>query len=401
MARWILCRTPQSSRFVPILLAACAVGGCDLSGAPTVELHASSAALKLADPASGRAVYEALRACASAGDRSAALRRRLEAPAAGRPAALLDAMEDQQRPVAERRCAALGLSLWPDPAAGPRLAALALDTPQQGLAGDAADALAAGGGADVVARLVAIAARDEFRVRRRAVAALAFVGRDRALRTRARRALGDLAAEGDPRIVEAALTALGEIATKEDAATFLAYAEDRDMLVRQRAIEGLASVATHDLLAHLVAGLSDPFTPVVAAAAQGLERLADPGSVAALGAYLDGPDRGAADAAMTALAAIGDPAAVRHITPYLFDRDGYLRVSAARALGRIGDPSALPHLDRALDTELINARTAVLDALAAFGPKAARLRSRLERISRQDDLDPRVAKAVGRALAAL
>ena len=351
-----------------------------------------------ATPASGQAIHEALRACAGAGDREAALRVRIAAPATGRVEGLLDAFEDSQRPVGERRCAALGLKLWPagdgDVEAAERLAAIAMEAMDEDLAGDAADALAASGAAMAVQTLLAVAGRDEIKVRRRAALALATMngaaGAAEALRT--------LSGEGAPRLVEAALRGLAGVGGPADVEVFQAHLHDADPLVRQRAIEGVGRHGDAAALDDLVAALGDRYQPIAVAAAGGLGRLKSAEAVEALGAYLSGPERAAADAAMVALGAIGDPAGVRHVTPYLFDRDGYLRVSAARALDSIGDPSALAHLDRALDTELVNARVAVLGAIASFGAKAGMLRSKIRRIGREQDLHPRVAEAVEEAL---
>ena len=363
-----------------------------------------------------RVVDEALRACAGAGDGAAALRVRIAAPAGGRTAGLLGAVEDGQRALPERRCAALGLTLWPvaagDEEEADRLAAVAVRVVHEDLAGDLAGALAAIGTERAVASLMALAGRDEIKVRRRAALALADVGRgsgggaSAAAARAAVEALRASAGEGTPRVVEAALRGLVDAGGREDLQLFRAHLPDADPLVRQRAVEGLATHGDASVSADLARALGDRFGLVAVTAAQGLGAAWARGesakvSVAALGAYLDGPERAAADAAMTALGRIGDPAALHHVTPFLFDRDGYLRVSAARALAAIGDPAAIPHLDRALDTELVNARVAVLVALGSFGGAAAGLRLKIQRILREDDAPEAVLAAAEAALRAM
>ena len=382
--------------------------GCE--GPPTPPAASPAAAesertaISQGPPASEEALAEALRACAGAGDRAAALQVRIAAPAAGRTDALVAASQDSQRPMAERRCALLGLRIWPTAGgtdAFDPLTALAMETPEEDLAGDAADALAARNTPAAVRALVAVASRDEIKVRRRAVLALALMQGEAA--GPAVEALRTLAGEGAPRVVEAALRGLAARGSANDVELFRAHAGDADPLVRQRAVEGLAQQGDASVIADLTAALADRYPPIAVAAARGLgsRRSAAKEAVPALGAYLDGPERGAADAAMGALGAIGDPDALRHITPFLYDRDGYLRVSAAKALAAIGDPAALPHLDRALDTELINARVAVLGAIASFGEAASRLLPKIQRLARQPDLPRPVAEAADKALRAM
>ena len=295
----------------------------------------------------------------------------------------------------------MALRIWPAPTTREGLSAMALTGAHDDLAADAAEALAATGDPQVADILLAVAGRDAFKVRRRAVRALRDLGRHAGSRPACRAALTKLAAQGEPRIVESSLQGLTALGGPSDIPAFRAHLKHPDMLVRQRATEGLAKHGGPDAVEALGQALSDSFQPVAVAGAQGLGRLRSAAGVAPLGAYLDGAGRAAADAAMQALGAIGHPDGVRHVTPYLFDRDGYLRVSAAKALGALGDPAAIPHLERALDTELINARAAALNALADFGRRAGRLRPRVVRLTREPDLHPMVAKAAARALASM
>ncbi len=386
-------------RWLPI--AALAVGVVASCKDKATRGPAATAPEAPADPSLTQRIDGALRACAAAPDKPAALQAALGSPAAGRPDALLRAMQSPHRPLGERRCAALGLRLWPDATTREGLSAMALAGTDDDLAGDAAEALAATGDPQVVQTLIAVAGREAFKLRRRAIRALRDLGRHAGSREACRVALTALATQGGPRIVESSLQGLTALGGPSDVPAFRAHLKHPDMLARQRATEGLAKHGGPDAVEALGHALSDSFQPVAVAGAQGLGRLQSAAGVAPLGAYLDGDGRAAADAAMRALGAIGHPDGVRHVTPYLFDRDGYLRVSAAQALGVLGDPSALPHLERALDTELINARTAVLDALAEFGRRASRLRPRVVRLTREADLHPMVAAAAARALTSM
>ena len=213
----------------------------------------------------------------------------------------------------------------------------------------------------------------------------------------------------DPRVVVAAVRALGELDAPEAAAALDRFVRIRDLdrMLRLEAVDALArhgSVASMDVFTELVthswaplraaslsalaaadpeaflrmlSGLgSDPDWRVRRAVADAMRRVDPDAAAVRLTAMLDDEDDRVLPNVLEALVAVGAPDAAATLTAGLEASDVVVRTTAARLLGELRPPAAaaaLPGAYRAgLEDPSYLARAAALRALARYGLPAAR-----------------------------
>jgi HEAT repeat protein len=154
-------------------------------------------------------------------------------------------------------------------------------------------------------------------------------------------ALIDALRDDDPRIRQAACTALGQIGNLAAVSELTKRLQDSVSDVRKAACTALGQIGDPSAVPALIACLNDWF--ISGAAANALVQIGKP-AVPALIETLTSPSNRVCIAACTALGEIGDPDAVPELIQCLEDADWSVRSAACTALAQIGDAAAIPAL---------------------------------------------------------
>lgn len=184
--------------------------------------------------------------------------------------------------------------------------------------------------------------------------------------------LSQALAEADPRVVSAAVGALGTMTRPEAAALLVSALREKRFPASRIAtqLEGFR-VPIQDLLQPL---LDDPLPQVRRWAATLLFRYPEaPGLDAALARLRNDPAPEVRKAAIQTLARVGGAVAAAAAMDLLADPVPFVRAHAARALGTLGDPSRAEHLVPLLGDRDWWVRLATKEALAALGPSCWRV----------------------------